>query len=213
MNETAKLKIIQREKGSKSAIKQLRRDGYLPGSISQKGEEAISFSISKDELRRALLANGMSGIYSLQSGRKKPWPAMVREIQYAPVTREWLHITFQLVSLTEETTADIPLNIIGREDVQYAGFEMFQQMETIALRGLPTDFPAAIDVNVSEMTAGDQVTVGDLELPEGLTTDVEADRLILSVSHPRVREEAADVAEEAAEGEAPASEPEAAEQE
>ncbi len=196
MNDTAKLKIIQREKSSKSAIKQLRRDGYLPGSISQKGEDAISFSIKKDELRKAILQNGISGIYSLQSGRKKPWPAMVREIQYAPVTREWQHITFQLVSLTEETTADIPLNIIGREDVQHAGFELLTQMETVTLRGLPTDFPSAIDVIVSEMTPGDQVTVADLKLPEGLSAEGDTDRLILSVSHPRVQVE--EVAEEAA---------------
>lgn len=203
MSKSAKLTIQTRERTSKGAIKQLRREGFLPGSINEKGKDAISFSVKKDDLRRALLTHGMSSVYTLAVDKKTAYSAMVREIQYAPVTREWVHITFQIVSLTEETTAEIPIVLNGRDDVTYNGFELLQQLETLSLRGLPMDFPTAIELEVAAMEPGQQITVADVQLPEGISCDTEADRLILSVSYPKVRAEEAAEGEEAAEDAAP----------
>lgn len=189
MDKVTKLSIKKREPGTKGAMNQLRKSGLLPGSISQKGSDAISFSVRKDELRKALNVNGTSAVYMLEVDKKTSYPVMVREIQYAPLTRDWLHVTFQLVSLTEETTADVPVVLIGRDDVIYNGYELLQQLETLVLRGLPGQFPASIDINVSELTPGDQITVANLTLPEGIVCETEEDRLILSVSYPRVQEE------------------------
>lgn len=206
MSETNKLSIQKRERSSKGAMNQLRREGYLPGSISQKGSDAISFSIKKDEFRKALNANGMSAVYMLQADKKTAYPAMVREIQYAPMTRDWLHVTFQLVSLTEETTAEVPFLLVGRDDVTHRGFELLQQLETLLVKGLPGKFPSHIEINVSEMEPGSQVTVADLTLPEGIAAETDADRLILSVSYPRVQAEdtPAEESAEATEGAEPA---------
>lgn len=189
MDKVTKLSIKKREPGTKGAMNQLRKSGFLPGSISQKGSDAIGFSVRKDELRKALNVNGTSAVYMLEVDKKTSYPVMVREIQYAPLTRDWLHVTFQLVSLTEETTADVPVVLIGRDDVIYNGYELLQQLETLVLRGLPGQFPASIDINVSELTPGDQITVANLTLPEGIVCETEEDRLILSVSYPRVQEE------------------------
>ncbi len=192
MDNTTKLKFEERETLSKSARKQLRREGYLPCSISRKGEPSVSISLKKDEFRRAFGAIGMSGIYTLQSGRKKPHSAMIREIQYIPGTYEYMHITFQGISLTEETTADIPVHITGKEEVVHNGFEVLQQLEHVHLKGLPSDFPSAIEVDVSAMEAGEHLTVAQLQLPEGVQSLTEEDRLVLSVSYPKIRKEDTD---------------------
>jgi|GEM_PF-585586 len=189
MDDTAKLTITKRSKGSKGAIHRLRREGFLPGSISQKGSDAFSFSVNKADFRKAFYANGMSGIYTLQADKKTVFTAMIREIQYMPGSEDFMHITFQAVSLTEETTADIHLHITGRNEVQHNGFELIQQMESVLLKGLPGDFPSAVTVDVSNMKPGDQVTVAELQLPDGITCQTEGDRLILSVTHPKIQEE------------------------
>ena len=204
MNESAKLTIVKRERSSKGDMNKLRQDGYLPGSISIKGQDAVMFSVRRDEFRRALHANSISSVYMLAFDEKTSYPAMIREIQYAPVTKDWLHVTFQFVSLTEETTAEIPFEIVGRDTVLHNGYELLQQLETLLVRGLPTDFPASIVVEVSEMEPGSQVTVADLKLPEGITAETEEDRLILAVSYARVQEEAEAAEDETAEEEAAA---------
>ena len=199
MNASAKLKITKREKASKGAMHQLRRDGLLPCSISRKGSDAVSFSVRKDEFRKALFANGVSSIYTLQMDKANVFTAMVREIQYIPGSEEFQHITFQAVSLTEETTADIPVHVKGREELIHNGLELLQQLESIHLKGLPADFPAAVEVDVSGMQAGDHITVADLQLPKGIASVTEDDRLVLSVAHPKLRkDEAADEADETA---------------
>ena len=199
MNESAKITITKREKGSKGAMNQLRKDGFLPASISQKGAEAVSFSMRKDDFRKAFNANGMSGIYTLTGDKKTKFTAMVREIQNIPGTYDFLHVTFQAISLNEETTADIHLHIKGRDTLHHNSLELLQQLDSLHLKGLPGDFPAAIDIDVSEMQAGDHITVAEVELPEGLTCLTEPDRLILSVAHPKVHEAEAEEGEEGAE--------------
>ena len=189
MNESIRLMIIKRDKVGKGAMNKLRKEGFLPGSISRRGSESISFSVRKDELSKALNANGMSSIYTLEADSKTDYTAMVREIQHAPVSWEWLHVTFQLVSLTEETTADISLHLKGREELLHKGFELLQQLESIQAKGLPGDFPASIDIDLSNMEPGDQITIADLKLPKGITSETESDRLVLSVSYPKLSEE------------------------
>ncbi|MBN1776619.1 MAG: 50S ribosomal protein L25 [Clostridiales bacterium] len=202
MDNTATLAITKREKGSKGAMNQLRRDGFLPASISKKGSESVSFSMRKEEFRKAFSTQGMSGIYTLKGEKKVSFTAMVREIQYVPGSYDYLHVTFQAISLTEETTADIHLHIHGRDALHHNGFELLQQLDSLHVRGLPGDFPPAINIDVTEMEPGAQVTVADVELPAGLTCLTEADRLVLSVSYPKVHEEAPAEVGEAAEGEA-----------
>ena len=187
MDNSTKLKIEERAKGSKGATKRLRKEGLLPGSISRKGDTSVSISLKYDEFRKAFKQMGQSGVFTLQVGRKKPYSAMIREIQYVPGTYDFLHITFQGISLDEETTADIHLHIQGRDELHHNNYELLQQLESLHMKGLPGDFPQAINIDVSKMVPGDHLTVADVELPEGLTCLTESDRLVLSVGHPKVR--------------------------
>jgi large subunit ribosomal protein L25 len=189
MNESLRLMITKRAKSNKGAMNKLRKEGFLPCSISHKGSESISFSVKREEFRKALAANGMSSIYMLELDPKTTYTAMVRELQYVPGSEDFLHVTFQMVSLTEETTAEISLHIKGRDELMHKGFELLQQLESIHLKGLPGDFPASIDIDVSSMEPGDQVTIADLKLPKGITSLTESNRLIVSVPHPRLKEE------------------------
>lgn len=199
MDNSSKLMIEERAKGSKGAMKRLRGEGFLPCSISRKGDTSISFSVKKDDFRKAFNLTGRSGVYTLQAGRKKPYTAMIREIQHVPGTYDFLHVTFQGISMTEETTADVHIHLKGRDELQHNNYELIQQMDSLHLKGLPGAFPQAVTIDVSKLEPGEHVTVADVELPEGLTCLTEPDKMILSVAHPRVKgEEAEETAEETA---------------
>lgn len=189
MNESLRLTITSRTRISKGAMNQLRKEGLLPGSMSQKGGESVSFFLKRDEFRKALHENGMSGVYTLQLDKKTAYSAMVHEIQHAAGFGDFQHVTFQRVSLNEETTADITVHLKGRDELVRHGHEAVQQLEFVRLRGLPGSFPAALEIDVSAMKPGDLVTVADLPLPKDVFHVTEANRLIVSVPHPRLREE------------------------
>lgn len=211
-----KIQVEPRDRMSKGGIKSLRREGRLPASLSMKGEDSFSFIIRRDELVKAIGKHGRMAVFKLDL-EGKIYPAMIKEIQYTPVTKDALHVTFQGVSLTEETKAEVVINAIGREDVQYKRLDFLQVLDTVTVTGLPEAIPNSIDIDVSKMEAGDIITIADVTFPKGIETDLEGDRVIFTVNHQRVAEvdvdedadettETAAEAEEAAEEKAEESE-------
>lgn len=198
MNQSITLAANGRESASKRENRRMREAGLLPVSMSTKGEEALSLSVRRDEFVRMMSRQGMSVVLKLKVDNKKSYNAMVKEIQRAPLTAEILHVTFQQVSLKEETKADVTVQILGRDTLEFKKFDFIQHLDSLPVRGLPQDIPNTIDVDVSELEAGDNLFVRDLVMPEGIETDMEPDRLVFTVSLPRVRADEAEEATEAA---------------
>ena len=71
MTQSIMLVITKRENGSKGAMNKLRKEGFLPGSISQKARNPSVFQLKMDELSKAISANGMSSIYTLQADKRQ----------------------------------------------------------------------------------------------------------------------------------------------
>ncbi|MDO5023092.1 MAG: 50S ribosomal protein L25 [Eubacteriales bacterium] len=191
------LNIVIKERGTltKGERKQLRKSGFLPASISSKGKEPLSVSIKKDLLTKAIAEHGRMSVFNLKLGTKV-YTCMLKATQHAPVSKDWLDVTFQHIDLKEETKADVPINPIGKDDVIHRSLEFLQTKELLTVKGLPNDIPNSIDVEVSQMQAGDVINVGDIKLPEGISTDEDPDETVFTVSHQKEV-----VEEESAEGE------------
>ncbi len=171
---------------SKSGNNRLRREGYLPGSITCKGEESISIAVKRDELRRYLAEHGMSAVLKLEDEKGTAYHAMIGEIQSAPLTQAPLHVDFKRVFMTEETRANVAIQPINREPLDIERLEFLQHLDQLSVRGLPGDIPNVIEVDIGNMQAGDNLLVSDIKLPENIVTDTEGDRLVFTVSMPRV---------------------------
>ncbi|HBI32622.1 MAG TPA: 50S ribosomal protein L25, partial [Verrucomicrobiales bacterium] len=68
--------------------------------------------------------------------------------------------------------------------------------------------PEKIDANIEHLEVGDSITIGDLDIPEGVEPNLAADVLVAIVNESRVTKSADEEAEEET-GEAPAEEAEA----
>ena len=91
------------------------------------------------------------------------------------------------------------INALGRDSITHRRLEFLQHLDMLPVVGLPQDIPNQIEVDVSAMEAGDNITIADLKLPEGITTDLEGERVVFTVSHPRIVEEETTEDEAAAE--------------
>jgi len=63
---------------------------------------------------------------------------------------------------------------------------------------MPGNIPVALELDVSALTIGDQLRLADMPLPEGVSTQVEPETVVVQVAAPRVVAEV----EEGEEGEA-----------
>jgi large subunit ribosomal protein L25 len=73
----------------------------------------------------------------------------------------------------------------------------------LTIEAMPGNIPVALEIDVSALAIGDQLRLEDMQLPEGVSTQVEPDTVVVQVAAPRVAAEAGEGEEaEGVEGEA-----------
>ena len=160
-----------REIGSSSS-RRVRKDGVIPGVLYGLNEESISLSVDWRDLRKALTTDsGLNAIIQLEIDGKKQM-TIVKDIQRHPVRRDVLHVDFLRIDPNKNVTVDIPLIMIGEaREVSAADGMVDQNMFTLTVSAPPDRIPTEIEVDISSLTVGTSVRVGDLNLPEGVTTE------------------------------------------
>jgi large subunit ribosomal protein L25 len=204
---------LGRPSGTRVA-KRLRRDGLIPGTIYGHGAEAISIAVGARDLRTALSGDaGTNALLSLHAGTQT-YLTLARELQRHPVKGSVTHVDFLIVRRDEVISAEVPINLIGEAiEVQHGDGMVEQQLFTLSVRAVPGAIPNFVELDISELTIGAALRVADLALPDGVTTDIDVESIVVAGQPPRIEvaagvegEEgvagAAPVAGEAAEGEA-----------
>jgi large subunit ribosomal protein L25 len=125
--------------------------------------------VNAKEFRTAVSGeHGLNALITLDADGKK-YTVMAREIQRHPVCGTVSHIDFQVVDPNQTVVAEVPLHLIGDAvEVRHADWEVDQQMFSIEVKTRPDQIPNFIEVNISELTAGAAIRVGDLVLPKGV---------------------------------------------
>jgi large subunit ribosomal protein L25 len=135
---------------------------------------------------------------------------MAREIQRHPVRNTVVHVDFQIVRRDEVVSAEVPITLVGDAiEVHRNDGVVEQQLFNLTVHAMPGAIPSHLQADVSELTVGDAIRVGQLRLPSGVTTEVDPDEPVVvakaSAMAAEIEEAEAAAAEaaEAAEGEAP----------
>jgi len=193
MKDIGVIKAEKRVKTKSAESKRLRNAGFIPGNIFGKGIESESITIKGDEFRKALSKYGRNALYKLELPDGETHTVIIKDIQKDPIGRGYLNIGFQKISLAEEIKIDVPLRIIGAELVESRRLVVIRQIDTITVKALPQNIPEAIEIDVSNLQAGDIVNIGDIKLPEGVETENDPEQVVISINEPKSH--AADEAE------------------
>ena len=180
----------------------LRREGLVPAVVYGLGTDTLSVTVPARELQHILTgASGANTVITLQiDGDGGDQLALARQIQRHPVKGTVLHVDFVRIRADQTVVAEVPLHLEGEAEGVKNGGLLEQNLFAITVEALPADLPPAITYDVSTMDMGDQIRVGDLQVPASVTITIDADELVAQVVQPRgmdLGEEA-----EAAEGEA-----------
>jgi large subunit ribosomal protein L25 len=194
-----------------AAARRLRATGKIPAVVYGRGAEPAAVSVDWRDLRAALTTDkGLNALLTLAIGRKRT-KVVVKEMQRHPVRRDVLHVDFLAVDVDKPITTDVPLMLEGEPEKVYREQGVVEQiLNALVVTAKPDAVPGHIAVDVSDLEIGDHVSVGDLELPEGVTTEVDPGETIatakvtsLALAEEAEVEEGEEVeGAEAAEGEA-----------
>ncbi|HEY2954514.1 MAG TPA: 50S ribosomal protein L25 [Candidatus Eisenbacteria bacterium] len=192
----------RRDRLGKGGARKARAAGQIPAVLYGHKETPIPVAIQAREFEIALRKHeGGNPIVNLALDGGE-YTALIRDVQYDPLSHDILHLDFQHISLTETVEVKVGLHFTGLAvGVKDGGGILEHILRDVEVRCLPTAIPAAIEVDVSALNIGDSVHVRDLVVP-GVTILTDAGTTIATVVPPTVMEEKP--AEEVAVAEAPA---------
>lgn len=190
----------------------LRRGGFTPGVLYGRDIGSIPLAVNAREFAKSLTTEaGANAIYSLVfsgDGKAESHLAMVKEIQKNAITGEFIHVDFHGISLAEKIQTKVPVVTAGEAPGVKEGGLLQHILREIEVECLPTNIPDNINIDISGLGIGDQISVRDLPPLEDVRLLDDEDVIILAVSAPRAEaepaeeEEAAPEAAETGDGEA-----------
>lgn len=183
--ETGTIKVMKRAIVNSRVNKKLRKSGLLPGNISGKGMESISVTVNESELRKGITSHGKNAIFNISIDEGNDYTVMIKDIQMSPVKGSPVHVDFQRVSMTEEIKAEIGIKFKGIERIESKRLLLVRQIDVIPVKGLPQDIPDEIEVDVTNMNAGETVSISDIVFPEGIIPEIDLEQVVVSVNEPK----------------------------
>lgn len=187
--------------GSRSSNR-LRAEGKIPAVIYGHGSDPIPVSVVWRELRTALSTDaGLNALLDLEVGGDAKL-AIVKDLQRHPLRHNVTHIDFLLVNRDEQLSIEVPIIVQGEALEVTREHGIADQIAfMLTVNAKPADIPNELIVDISGLTLGESIRVGDIALPPGVTTDVDLDEPVVVTA--MTREEApAEAATEGEEGEA-----------
>ena len=168
---------------------------------------SVAISVDPNALSRILRSeSGVNTLIWLTVDAGEPRQVLIKDYQVNPITRALLHVDFYRVAMDRAITVTVPIELTGEaEGVKVQGGLIEFVQREIAVECLPSDIPEHITVDVSALTIGQSVRVGDLLEGASWRPVAEADTLLVHVIAPKVEEEEA-VEEDDAAAEAPTDE-------
>ena len=193
MSEQVSLAASERQSEGKSANRNLRRSGYIPGVLYGGKEEPKKISIMEKDIVKATEIAGFATQILQISMDGKDVDVVVKEIQRHPATSRVLHADFMRVDPDSKITLVVPIRTLNDEScigVKVSGGQVNHLINDIEISCLASNLPEQLEIDVQEMDIGDTVSLSEIKLPEGveitiLQQDEDRDQAVVSVTETR----------------------------
>jgi len=188
--KTFQLEGSPREIAGKKATKALRKQGFIPailygqapvelpygGELNQgekiveignnKGLIVTNFVVTAENVRNLIYSPHIYLVaLDLEGGRKTK--AIIKELQFHPVTDLLIHIDFLEVFEQKPIVMEVPVVLEGHAEGVKAGGKLNLEMRKLRVKALYDKVPERLTINVDKLGLGKTIQVGDLHF-EGL---------------------------------------------
>lgn len=190
------LTITRRTGTGKQAAKRLRREGAVP-AIVYGGPEPLPAAVDPKAVLRMLVGHaGSTQLLTLKvDGDGSTRLAIIRAMQFDPVTERLLHVDLQEVSADKPITVRAAVHPVGEAvGVRDTKGILNLVLHEVTVSCLPTAIPERIDADVSQLAIGDVLTIADLQVPAGVRILNDPGQAVATVAPPMAEETAAPAA-------------------
>lgn len=189
------LKVEKREGTGRGACRRLRAVGQIPAVVY--GKSGVrNLAVSESNLRSLMRdIHGTAALITLEDGEQKT-SSVLQDLHRDPLTDTFLHVDLHEVAMDEEMSISLPVHIIGESiGVKNENGTIELHLHEVDVRCLPTKMPSYIEVDVSELHAGDSIHLSHLKPLEGVTYTGDPENVVVACTAPDAAPE--DASEEA----------------
>ncbi len=204
MSLTAEVAVEAIKRDDSLRTKDIRTSGFIPAVIYSKGKEAVAIQIEYQAFRKAFRQTGTSTILDIKF-EGKDFMTLVHDIQYHPVSGEYMHLDLYQVTEGEMVSTTVEVLITGLAPaVKLKAAVLSTPVTHIDVRCLPRNLFHNVTIDVSGLeNFHDNIKISDLPLAqdEGIEILTSLDTVLATANPPK-----GGVAEEDPEQDAPAEE-------
>ncbi len=174
------LNVEIRETRGKRGARRNRRAGQLPAVLYGHGQPTVSLLVSAEEIESAV----RHGARLVKLAGAVDDQAFIRELQWDTWGQHILHVDFTRVSEHEKVQVTVVVELRGEAPGMKVGGIVKHMLHDVEVECEATAIPEKILVNINHLNLGDQITVGQLELPPGVVLQAEADQIVVECTEP-----------------------------
>ena len=152
-----------RDSLGKKATKAVRVAETIP-CVLYGGKENVHFTVTGSAVRKLIYTPEVFVVY-LTVG-KTTTKAIMKELQFHPVSDKVLHIDFLEITENKPVVVELPVKLTGLAEGVKAGGKLSLEMRKLKVKGLYTNIPESISVDVSSIGLGKSISVGKLSLKD-----------------------------------------------
>ncbi|MCI7197977.1 MAG: 50S ribosomal protein L25/general stress protein Ctc [Prevotella sp.] len=171
----------------KKASKTLRKKGLVPCNIYGLAEQdgkptAMAFAVPMTELRKIIYTPHIYVINLVIDGESHT--AILKDIQFHPVTDAVLHVDFLEVNDKKPITIGIPVKLTGLAQGVRDGGRMNLSIRKIEVKAPYQQIPEHLDIDVTALQIGKSIKIGQLSF-EGLEIVTGKEVIVCSIKMTR----------------------------
>uniref|UniRef100_UPI0040258F07 50S ribosomal protein L25/general stress protein Ctc n=1 Tax=Prevotella sp. TaxID=59823 RepID=UPI0040258F07 len=171
----------------KKASKTLRKEGLVPCNIYGLAEQdgkptAMAFAVPMTELRKIIYTPHIYVINLVIDGESHT--AILKDIQFHPVTDAVLHVDFIEVNDHKPITIGIPVKLSGLAQGVRDGGRMNLSIRKIEVKAPYQQIPEHLDIDVTALQIGKSIKIGQLSF-EGLEIVTGKEVIVCSIKMTR----------------------------
>ena len=148
----------------KKALKALRKNQEIP-AVLYGGEKVTHFVVTIDAVRKLVYSPEIFVVELNIDGKKTM--AIVKDIQFQPVTDAIMHMDFLEVSANKPVVMEVPVVLEGHAEGVKAGGKLTLRTRKLKVKAVYTQIPERLTINVDNLGLGKSMQVGSLHF-EGL---------------------------------------------
>jgi large subunit ribosomal protein L25 len=183
MADKVVVKAEKREGRGKNDSRRLRVENKIPVSIYGGGEESVAAVVDLKELAAILRTDtGVNTVFSLDIAGVGAHDVIFQDRQIDAVKGRLLHADLRRISKGEKLEMTVPIHIVGEAPgLEEEGAVINQPLHEIKILVEPANVPDAIEVDVSNLRAGESIHVSDVEFGHGIEVHEAPETVLASI--------------------------------